>query len=77
MYPSAVLFIAIPHGSVMFALLAAAIPDGNSVVKAHEKIPLAYGFVLPSMVRELSNFPSLFEQRSENLDVLFFAGADL
>ncbi|KAI9650306.1 hypothetical protein NHQ30_000319 [Ciborinia camelliae] len=77
MYLGAFLFIAVPYGSVMIAPLAAAIPTADGMVKAHKKSPFGCGFILPSMVRELSDSPDLLDYCSENLDILFFAGGDL
>lgn len=67
----------IPFGNIPVALAAAAIPTAEGLVDALKKTPADIAILVPSVVAELAQNPSLLEYCAEHLELILYIGGDL
>jgi len=71
------LFNAIPFGTVMIAPTSGAIPSAEGLVEGLKQTPADIAFLVPSIVQELSQNPTLLDYCAKNLETIIYCGGDL
>jgi thioester reductase-like protein len=62
---------------VIISPISGAIPSAEGLVQGLQKSPANVAYVVPSIVQELSQNPTLLEYCAQNLDLLIYCGGDL
>lgn len=61
----------------MIAPISGALPSGEGLVEGLKKTSAEIAFIVPSIVQDLSQNPTLLEYCAKNLEAIIFCGGDL
>ncbi|KAI1340838.1 acetyl-CoA synthetase-like protein [Xylariaceae sp. FL0016] len=71
------LFNSIPFGNISIAPAATGIVTGHGLVEALQQTPADVALLVPSVVAEIAQDPSLLDYCARNLDLILYIGGDL
>ena len=71
------LFNAVSFGTVMIAPISGALPSGEGLIEGLKKASADIAFIVPSIVQDLAQDPTLLEYCAEKLEAIIYCGGDL